>query len=211
MQNTSTAACGDVEGSSGDAMQDTALGRRFARAEQKQGETRLVLRRSSQLESANNSNLHVIRIDCTLPPALLSSIPRAIQLPELHDVYSGWNLANMRALRQFGTRLGPRSGVAHGVDVWMWHSLIALHHACLNHSFIAARARCYVDPALAFRLQSLQSLQSLSHTSSFQTRNRLTRVIASRQAGMIMATSLSQTLRSCDTEVISLASLGQGQ
>jgi hypothetical protein len=82
-------------------------GARPGKAEQKQGETRLVLRRSSQLESANNSNLHVIRIDCTLPPALLSSIPGAIQLPELHDVYSGWNLANMRAMRQFGTRLGP--------------------------------------------------------------------------------------------------------
>ena len=51
-----------------------------------------------------------------------SSIPAAIQQPDLHDVFSTWNRANSGdMMRQFGTMLGLQSGVTHGMDVWMRH------------------------------------------------------------------------------------------
>lgn len=68
-----------------------------------------------------------------------------------HDSYShsavriarrGWGIEHGKYadMRQFGTSLGLLSGVTHGADVWMWHSLIALHHASLNHQLYRSPA-----------------------------------------------------------------------
>ncbi|KAE9370796.1 hypothetical protein N431DRAFT_41002 [Stipitochalara longipes BDJ] len=155
----------EVEGSFGDALpgsgaRPSKLGSRTSKQAGAGGEARLALRRSLKLalDCSINSILHVISINRLHFP---SSIPTAIQWPDLLDVY--FSVGTWQTWRHETIRNTAWASVGrhHGAVVWMWHFSYRAASCRFESqpSFIAAQlSQCYVDPALAISPISLSHL-----------------------------------------------------